>query len=230
MGHKARQSRRYACGNARRRRRPRLQATQAQGRHGRHRPLGLAEQFDSDRGGTPAHAGDDSFSHRFTRPGTYTYLCRVHPGQMKGSVEVVELSGLGDTKRPRLTRLRVGPEGRRIAYTLSERAILLLRIQRRARGRWRSMRDFDVFARNGRNRARLPLRGLAPGRYRVRLTAYDDADNASRPPSRVSASRPALHARATSRLQGNHGLARAGAESQKWDGPRRSPLPPPPRR
>jgi hypothetical protein len=31
------------------------------------------------------------------------------------------------------------------------------------------------------NRARLPLRGLEPGGYRVRLTAYDDADNASRP-------------------------------------------------
>jgi hypothetical protein len=27
----------------------------------------------------------------------------------------------------------------------------------------------------------LPLRGLATGRYRVRLTAYDDADKASRP-------------------------------------------------
>jgi plastocyanin len=142
---------------------------------------GQAEQFDSDPGGTPSRARDDSFSHRFTRIGTYTYFCRVHPDQMNGSVEVVELTGLGDTRRPRLTRVRVGPEGRRVAFTLSERAILLLRIQRRVRDRWRSMRDFDVFARKGRNTARLPLRGLAPGRYRVRLTAYDDADNASRP-------------------------------------------------
>jgi plastocyanin len=142
---------------------------------------GQAEQFDSDPGGTPTRAREESFAHRFTRTGTYTYFCRVHPDQMKGSVEVVELTGLGDTKRPRLTRVRVGPEGRRIAFTLSERAILLLRIQRRVRERWRSMRDFDVFARKGRNSARLPLRGLAPGRYRVRVMAYDDADNASGP-------------------------------------------------
>jgi hypothetical protein len=100
---------------------------------------------------------------------------------MKGTITVVELPGLGDTKPPRLTRVRVGREARRIAFTLSEGAIVLARIQRRTRTRWRSARDFDVFARRGRNRARLPLRGLAPGRYRVRLTAYDDADNASRP-------------------------------------------------
>jgi plastocyanin len=142
---------------------------------------GQAEQFDSDPGGVPTRAREDSFSHRFTRIGTYTYFCRVHPDQMKGSVEVVELTGLGDTKRPRLTRVRVGPQGRRIAFTVSEGAILLLRIQRRVQGGWRPARDFDVFARKGRNTARLPLRGLAPGRYRVRVTAYDDADNASRP-------------------------------------------------
>ena len=142
---------------------------------------GQAEQFDSDPDGTPNHQRDDSFGHFFTRPGTYSYFCRSHPDQMKGTITVVELPGLGDTTRPRLTRVRVGRAGRRIAFTLSEGAIVLARIQRRARGRWRSARDFDVFARRGRNRARLPLRGLAPGRYRVRLKAYDDADNASRP-------------------------------------------------
>ena len=142
---------------------------------------GQEEQFDSDPDGTPNHQRDDSFGDYFTRPGTYSYFCRRHPDQMKGTITVVELPGLGDTKPPRLTRVRVGREARRIAFTLSEGAIVLARIQRRTRTRWRSARDFGVFARRGRNRARLPLRGLAPGRYRVRLTAYDDADNASRP-------------------------------------------------
>ena len=142
---------------------------------------GQLERFDSDPDGTPEHKADDSFSHFFDRPGSYTYFCRRHPDQMKGTVRVVELPGLGDTKRPRLTGVHVGPQGRRVAFWLSERAIVLVRIQRRARGKWRSVRDFDVFARRGRQRPLLPLRGLSPGRYRVHLVAYDDADNASRP-------------------------------------------------
>jgi plastocyanin len=142
---------------------------------------GQAEQFDSDPSGTPNHKLDDSFAHRFANTGTYSYFCRRHPDQMKGTIRVVRLQGLGDTTRPRLTRVRVGPNGRRIAFRLTEGAIVLARIQRRTRSGWRSARNFDVFARKGRNRARLPLRGLVPGRYRVRLTAYDDADNASRP-------------------------------------------------
>jgi plastocyanin len=141
---------------------------------------GQTEQFDSDPGGAPDHRPDDSFAHLFSRPGTYSYFCRRHPGQMRGTIRVVRLPP-GDPKPPRLTRARVGSKGRRIAFRLSEGAVVLARIQRRTGTAWRSARDFNVFARRGRNRARLPLRGLAPGRYRVRLTAYDDADNASRP-------------------------------------------------
>jgi plastocyanin len=142
---------------------------------------GQAEQFDSDPEGGPSRRLDDSFAHRFTRPGSYTYFCRRHPDRMKGKVRVVELAGPGDTSPPRLARVRVGEAGRRLAFRLSERAVVLARIQTRARESWRSVRDFNVFARKGRNRARIPLRGLPPGRYRLRLTAYDDADNPSRP-------------------------------------------------
>jgi plastocyanin len=141
---------------------------------------GQGERFDSDPDGTPERGLDGSFAHFFTRPGTYTYFCRRHPDRMRGSVRVVRL-GLGDSRPPRISRLRVGREGRRIAFRLSEGAIVLARIQPRAGAGWRSARDFDVFARKGRNRPRLPLRGLAPGPYRVRVVAYDDADNASRP-------------------------------------------------
>ena len=125
--------------------------------------------------------GGEAFKPADIRIGTYSYLCRRHPDQMKGTIRVVRLPGLGDMKPPRLTRVRVGPKQRRIAFRLTEGAIVLARIQRRTGSGWRSARNFDVFARKGRNRARLPLRGLVPGRYRVRLIAYDDADNPSRP-------------------------------------------------
>jgi plastocyanin len=75
---------------------------------------GQADQFDSDPGRTPNHELDDSFAHRFTKTGTYSYLCRRHPDQMKGTITVVKLQGLGDTKRPRLTRVRVESKQRRI--------------------------------------------------------------------------------------------------------------------
>jgi plastocyanin len=33
-------------------------------------------------------AGSATFSHTFEEPGTYTYLCEIHPDQMLGTVVV----------------------------------------------------------------------------------------------------------------------------------------------
>jgi plastocyanin len=153
---------------------------------------GQAESFDSDPGGTQDRPPNGYFAHRFTRPGRYTYVCRRHPDLMRGAIEVVELPAASDGTAPRLTRVRV--KRKRVAFTVDERATVLGRLERRVRGRWRPRRSFDVTARRGRNRARLPLSGLTRGRYRVRLTAYDAADNRSRPAfARVRA----LHPRST---------------------------------
>jgi plastocyanin len=35
-----------------------------------------------------ALANGDSFSHRFTRPGRFPYVCTLHPTQMRGTVVV----------------------------------------------------------------------------------------------------------------------------------------------
>jgi hypothetical protein len=97
---------------------------------------------------------------------------------MRGEVEVVALPSKTDRRRPSLSRVRV--RAGRLRFTVSERATVLVRIERRQLARWRPSRAFDVKARRGRNRVRLPLGALEPGSYRVRMTAYDAADNPSR--------------------------------------------------
>jgi plastocyanin len=142
---------------------------------------GQAESFDSDPDGTPDHPKGDAFVKVFQRAGRYTYHCRIHPATMRGVINVIALTDGQDGEPPVLARLRVHERRRRLAFTVSEGAEVVGRIERRVRGRWRSRRDFDAYATRGRNRTRLPLRGLAPGRYRVRLIAYDYAGNRSRP-------------------------------------------------
>jgi len=116
------------------------------------------------------------FTHRFTEEGTFGYHCTVHPTQMSGQVTVVSVAG-ADVEPPRLSQVRVSRRGRRhrIHFTLSERADVLARIQRRKR----TVRAFDIAARAGANRSRVRTRGLDPGRYRIALTAFDAADNRS---------------------------------------------------
>ena len=94
------------------------------------------------------------------------------------TVEVVPLPPQDETA-PAVRGLAVRPRAGRVRFTASEKATVLGRIELRAGRRWRARRDFDVRALQGRNVAHLPLRGLEPGSYRVRLTGYDRADNRS---------------------------------------------------
>ena len=53
-------------------------------------PPGQAESFDSDPGRNPSsadHPPGSTFSHTFTRTGSFTYYCKVHPN-MRGRVNV----------------------------------------------------------------------------------------------------------------------------------------------
>jgi plastocyanin len=140
---------------------------------------GQAESFDSDPDGRAEHRVFDAFFHRFTKLGRFTYHCRIHPDTMRGEVEVVPLPR-EDATAPTLGRVAVRPARMQLVFTSTERVTVLARVERRSRGRWRVARDFDIRARRGRNEARMPLRGIEAGRYRVRLTAYDAADNRSR--------------------------------------------------
>jgi hypothetical protein len=80
------------------------------------------------------------------------------------------------------------PRGTRFRYTLSEPAKVTLKIQRKVAGsrtRYRTIGTLTRSAPKGANSTRfsgrLRKRALRPGRYRVRITAADTADNRSAP-------------------------------------------------
>ena len=141
---------------------------------------GQAESFDSDPTGVPVHQRNDVYSHDFTQVGSFTYHCRLHPDTMRGTIEVVPPPEV-DVEAPRLTRVRANGATWFLRFRSSERAAIVLRLERRTGGRWRRVRTFSANAKRGPNRLTMPLKGLASGAYRARLTAYDAADNASRP-------------------------------------------------
>jgi plastocyanin len=139
---------------------------------------GQAEQFDSDPQGPPSnqtHPVGDSFSHVFRNEGRFTYHCRVHPS-MQGAVEVVALP---DPGRPlKLSNLRADASGRRleVRFRLSKAADVVARIAHRRGDRWRAVKTLDRRAARGQNRFGMAVGNLGPGRYRLSLAAYDDAN------------------------------------------------------
>ena len=151
---------------------------------------------------SPVGVGQASVSHTFDTPGTYRFLCQVHP-DMKGAVLVAApgeeppppptdgddgpeawpnptgaptVLEIIDERRPRLTRVRAKRvrNGARVRYRVSEPARVTVRVKR---GR----RTVEVRRRTVRRGThRLTIRHLRAGRYRVQVRARDLAGNRSR--------------------------------------------------
>jgi plastocyanin len=131
------------------------------------------ETFDSgikDAGGT--------YTRQLTAAGTYTYQCDVHPS-MRGTV-VVGAPAAGpagiDTAPPALRAVKVS----RLAVvhlSASAPGTLAIRILRGTRVARRSSAPLAP----GANRLPLSVRGLARGRYSVRLQAVSAAGQQSAP-------------------------------------------------
>jgi plastocyanin len=156
-----------------------------------------ADSFDSDPMRAPLstdHPPGDTFDHTFNTPGTFTYLCKVHPS-MQGTVKV---SGPGgepppppaDTTAPALSGLKATggkkckPRAKRchgrpttVRFGLSEDA----QVKVAAGGKTRT----TVAGRSGANSVKLSTKKLPPGKYTLSLVATDAAGNAS-PPARQS--------------------------------------------
>ena len=133
---------------------------------------GQADSWDSDPGvaSPPQKRQYSVYSRVFRTLGKFTYFCKNH-ANMRGTVEVLPVTGQTDNVPPTLSRARL--RKRTLAFDLSERADVVARIQRRQRGRWRTRRTVDFRGKSGRNRRKLSFRRLAAGRYRVLLRGYD---------------------------------------------------------
>ena len=127
-------------------------------------------------------------SRTFSAPGRFTYFCRQHPESMKGVVNVS-----GDTSPapgnqpsalppPIVDSLRTrARRGRRIRVAINPSfgSLAEVTIQRRVRGRWRTV--LKIKRKVGSRTKRLTIgrdrrgRPLKPGRYRVSVQLQDDA-------------------------------------------------------
>ncbi|WP_205695635.1 plastocyanin/azurin family copper-binding protein [Conexibacter sp. SYSU D00693] len=157
---------------------------------------GQAEAFDSDpQGVRPAPQGR-GYSWVFRTPGTYRYLCKVHP-TMRGTVVVTpaadgagtttdptSTSPAADDTRPVVDRLRVTRRARSklaVRFRLDERADVELGVERLRPGRSAQRvltRSLNRAA--GTHRATLGVQRLRRGRYRLTVSAIDAANNVSR--------------------------------------------------
>ncbi len=136
---------------------------------------GQADTFESDPGvpeATVNHSTGDTFAHTFNVPGTFSYLCRVHPG-MTGTVRVPFTV---DTTPPSISSLRAKLE--RITFRLSESARVTALVKRGGK----TVKRLRKAGRKGANTLRFSDRGLVAGaRYSVTATARDALGNESKP-------------------------------------------------
>jgi plastocyanin len=120
-----------------------------------------------------------TFRRTFTERGRFRYFCRVHPIEMKGTVEVGP-PPFPDTTLPRIGSLRAGPararRSTRLRFRLSEAAKVKVVVTRSGR----TARSFTRSRGKGRRSIRLSVRRLRRGRYRATLRPTDRAGNRGR--------------------------------------------------
>jgi len=161
---------------------------------------GNTSGIDSDPGNAaPNHFPGFEFTGTFSRPGTYDFVCKLH-AIVRGRVVVTATPGSPDVPSPdpvpvinvdrvapSLTQARWTPSSRlrrgrgTLAFTLDERARIVLDVEKRVGRRWRlaGTRTFDghvgwnEYAFSGV----LQGRRLARGRYRALLVAADGENN-----------------------------------------------------
>jgi plastocyanin len=136
------------------------------------------EDFDTDAGKPAAavlHRVGDTYAVSFSKLGTYTYHCKVHPS-MTGTITVQPIPGAPVPVAPKLTKASVKPRvfARRTTarFTLDGPASVRAVLKRGAR----TVKEIDFLAHPGANSKRLDFgRRLKPGKLLLRLIAVDQS-------------------------------------------------------
>ncbi len=129
-----------------------------------------ARSGQTERFGSRIQSGaEESFRRTFANPGRFRYLCEVHPLTMRAAVQV----GESEIEDPTLRRIRARVAGSRakLVFTLSERAIVTLRVAGPERRK--------VVKRLDEGRRAIRVRGFEDGDYRSSLVAKDGFGNRS---------------------------------------------------
>jgi plastocyanin len=150
---------------------------------------GQAEAFDSDPGKdatTVTHVRGDVYGHKFAQVGTFTYACKVHPGE-RGTIVVRTAPPPPEFPPPSLSDVSVRPKAacarRRggcstrvvVRFTVATDALVKVRLVRGTR----TARRRELTVAEGAHRVTLSVRGLRPARYRVDLDASSNWGNDS---------------------------------------------------
>jgi len=114
----------------------------------------------------------EKFTRTFTKPGTYDYLCTIHPGFMEGVVQVGP-----DTIKPKVTRARAKVGKRlKVSFGLSERSSVVIRLTKGGKT-VKTLRDKNLKRGSRSITTKLPK----PGTYGISIQATDPERNRSRP-------------------------------------------------
>ena len=129
---------------------------------------GQAERWNSAPTGT--NPADTSFTHVFTEPGRYEYICVPHQDFMKGVIEV-----RGGSPADSIDYVKTRRRGRtvKVTFRLNEPAAVTYRLRGPSR---RTIKR----GRLGTGRHGLTVRRLKRGRYRGVLTATDTSGQRTR--------------------------------------------------
>lgn len=153
---------------------------------------GQSEQFESDPGVSAFavnHPPGDTFSHTFSKAGTFSFHCRVHDF-MTGKV-VVKVPG-ADTEAPTLKSLKLKPSkicrkktddcrktSAKLIIKLSEPADVEAVVTRPKKPD-KEIKTLTDEADDGTNKLKLSSKKLKLGKYRLSVTATDAAGNTSK--------------------------------------------------
>jgi len=116
---------------------------------------------------------DQAFSFTFAAAGRYPYLCHIHPF-MRGVVQVGP-----DTVKPKLAKpkAKLGKSSVRVSFRLSETSQVSAKLAATKKPGKTLKRVRAKKIRNGARSISLKTKGLAPGRYRVTVSAKDPEGN-----------------------------------------------------